>query len=138
MSWIPLNDYADIEDLVDVLEAMEDVSVKYKRIGASLRIKNGELQIIEKQNRHDPKAGLSAVLENWLNLNFLAKKGESQQPPSWRKVVEVVAKSVAGGNHALAKKIASEHPCIGDHCFINIPGICYVLYLRCMAKHVWY
>ena len=99
---------------MDVLEAMEDVAVKYKRIGAALRIKNGELQIIEKQNRHDPKAGLSAVLENWLNLNYSAKRGEIQQPPSWRKVVEVVAKSVAGGNHALARKIASDHPYIRE------------------------
>ncbi len=96
-----------MDDLGELVEEMDDVATKYKSIGIALRIKHSELNIIERKHRYDPKAALTSVLEEWLKLNYSAKKGEARKMPSWRRVVEVVDKSSGGNNHALAKKIAA-------------------------------
>ncbi len=107
-----------IDDIGDLLDEMQEVAVNYKGIGIALRLNIGEVNIIEKQHRHDPRAALSSVLEQWLNLNYTTKKGEAVKMPSWRRVVEVVDKRSAGGNHALAKRIAANHYIAGLSCFV--------------------
>ena len=99
-----------MEDLLDVIEAMHDVALHYKSIGVALRVKYAELENIEaKYHYHDVKGGLMAVLEQWLKSNYTKKWTDNPSWPSWRKVVEVVAKSWAGNNHALAMEIAENH-----------------------------
>ena len=100
-----------MEDLFELIEAMDDVSVHYKSIGVALRVKYAELENIEaKYHYSDVKGGLTAVLEQWLKSNYTKKDTNNPSWPSWRKVVEVVAKSWAGNNHALAMEIAENHP----------------------------
>ena len=107
----------DLEDLTDVVEAMEDVAVNYGSIGLALRIKYSQIEIIERSCHGDARLGLRKVLKQWLSLNYNRQK-ETSNPswPCWRKVVEVVDKGCAGHNHALAKKIADKHPYVGKVC----------------------
>ena len=99
-----------LEDLFELIEAMDEVSVHYKSIGVALRVKYAELENIEaKHHYHDVKGGLTAVLEQWLKSNYTKKATDNPSYPSWHKVVEVVAKSWAGNNQALAMEIADNH-----------------------------
>ena len=43
----------------------------------------------------------------WLKHSYNVDK---HGPPTWRRLVEAVDKEAGGNNHALAEKIASNHP----------------------------
>ena len=53
-----------------------------------------------------PDRCLSDVIENWLKRNY---NTERFGPPTWRKLVEIVADPAAGNDRALAGKIARKH-----------------------------
>ena len=49
----------------------------------------------------------SEMLLVWLRHSYNVDK---HRPPTWRRLVEAVDSDAGGNNHALAKKIASNHP----------------------------
>lgn len=67
----------------------------------------GELQTIELEHDKDVARRFIQVLTVWLKQEY---KVEKYGFPTWRKIVEAVDSPAGGGNHALAKAIASKHP----------------------------
>ena len=96
--------------------ALIPVAAKWKDIGTALRLKAGDLDAIEAAHPGNPQACLSEGVTHWLRRNYNSKRFG---PPTWRKLVEVVADPAAGGNPALAREIALEH-CSKVHTEINL------------------
>ena len=104
------------DDRFDVKSALIPVAAKWKDIGTALRLKAGDLDAIEAAHPGDPRACLSEGVTHWLRRNYNSKRFG---PPTWRKLVEVVADPAAGGNPALAREIALKH-CGKVHTEINL------------------
>ena len=79
------------------MRAVHDVVGKWKGIARCLRVK--DIDQIEKDYRGVGKR-MIAVLSAWLQGQTL-----DNEPPSWKKVVWVVADHVGGGNPAHAEHI---------------------------------
>ena len=85
---------------------MMPVASSWKTIGRGLRIDSGHLETIQESSQK-PKECLSDMLTCWLKGNYNVKQfGE----PTWQAVVKVVADPAGGDNHALALRIAEQHP----------------------------
>ena len=90
---------------------------RWKAIGIALRLKYGELDGI---NSGRPDECLSDVIANWLKRNYNVDRFG---PPTWRKLVEIVADPAGGNNKALADEIARKHLTEkedGSTCFDNL------------------
>ena len=82
------------------------IAGSWKTIGRGLRISPGRLEIIQKDNPGNSKECLSEMLTCWLKRSYDVERfGE----PTWRSVVNVVARPAAGDNCALALNIAKQH-----------------------------
>ena len=92
-----------------VYQKVTNISSHYYEFGIALGLPPAELDNIKEESK-SPRA-LSGVLQAWLKQNY---NTEIHGPPTWRKLVEAVDHPAGGNNHALAKTIASEHPCIGN------------------------
>ena len=89
-----------------MLEEMIPLVARWKAIGRGFRIDSGRLDQIQTDNHGDCEECLSGVLTCWLRKNYDVELfGE----PTWRTVVKVVARPVAGNNCALAMTIAGRH-----------------------------
>ena len=66
-----------------------------------------EMKKIKKGCAQDLDDAYTEMLLVWLKHSY---KVERYGPPTWRRLVEVVDDPAGGNNHALAKKIASNHP----------------------------
>ena len=96
----------DEEDLFDIQEALISAVAKWKSIGTGLGIKRGKLDEIEARHSGDPSECLAEMLTTWLRRSYDVKRfGE----PTWRKLTQIVSKSAAGNNPALALTIANKH-----------------------------
>ena len=94
----------DIDDLADVLEAVEPLSGKWRRFSTKLGIKDRSLDLIEKNHSGDADACLYEALKVWLKLNYdLSKHGR----PSWQRL----AKAVSSLDYGLFERIAKMHIC---------------------------
>ncbi len=93
----------DIDDKVDVVNALTVVHSRYYEIGTQLHL--NDLKEIRTRSTTDTIA-MCEVIEEWLNGNYNTKKFGV---PTWKKLVEVVAHPNGGKNTFLAEKIASEH-----------------------------
>ncbi len=94
------------DDLFDVIEELTPISSKWKSIGTGLRLKRGKLNEIGAAHPGNPSECLSDVVFSWLNKEYDWKRfGE----PTWRRIVEVVEHSAAGGSPATALSIAKRH-----------------------------
>ena len=102
-SSIHLFSYSDIDDKVDVVNALTDVQFRYYEIGTQLRLR--ALETIKNRSTTDTIA-MGSVIEEWLNGNYNTEKFG---PPTWKKLVEVVANRNGGNNNSLSKKIACDH-----------------------------
>ena len=92
--------------MLDLKEALADISSKWKDIGIAFRLKSGKLKAIKAECLGNPSDCLRDVLIDWLNRNYNTEKfGE----PTWQRVVEVIAHPAAGGNRSLAASIAKKH-----------------------------
>ena len=107
---------SDLSDnLFDVQNELNPVAVKWKSIGASLRLKSDTLKSIDARCSDDIYACLSGMVTEWLKRNYdVGKFGQ----PTWQKLVEVVVHPSGGANTALAMAIARRHKAGGmlsDH-----------------------
>ena len=85
---------------------MISLADSWKAIGRGLRIDNGCLRTIQADYPRNSKECLSEMLTCWLKGRYGLKQfGE----PTWQAVVEVVADPAAGGDCALALRIARKH-----------------------------
>ena len=100
------------DDLRDVKRALTTLNARWKDIGIGVGLKSGQLN-----NLGNPDECLFHVITNWLKRNYNTEKFG---PPTWRRLVEVVADESGGNDRALAGKIAREHPTEikdGESCF---------------------
>jgi hypothetical protein len=65
------------------------------------------MEAIQKAFRQDIPQAFIEVLNIFLKHRYNVQK---YGPPTWRKLVEAVDNPAGGNNHALAKKIAENHP----------------------------
>ena len=65
------------------------------------------MDAVQKAFRQDIPQAFTEVLKVFLNHRYNVEK---YGPPTWRKLVEAVDSPAGGNNHALAKKIAKDHP----------------------------
>ena len=94
------------QDEQDVREALMSLAARYRGVGMSLGLSADELDAIRLKSLGDPKSALSEVVSAWIKQAYnVSRFGH----PSWRRVVAAVDSKAGGCNHALAKKIASEH-----------------------------
>ena len=95
-----------IIDLFEVVSELEPVAYRWKHIGRALRLDQGQLKKIEKENKDDIDDCLSEALTLWLNKNYDTEKfGE----PSWELLAEAVGHPAGGNNSALAEGIRQRH-----------------------------
>ena len=97
--------YTDIADLPAVNDEVADsLASEWRGMCTALGLLNDNA--IAKKFFHDPNDCLKEVLCQWLNQKY---DTERHGLPTWKKLVEVVAKSAGGSNPALAEKIAENH-----------------------------
>lgn len=97
------------EDLPDILEELIPVIPRYYSLGRSLRLDPHQLNEIRKTYLHekDAEQALNDVMLLWLSKQYDTDKFGF---PTWRVLIEAVAKRLGGNNIDLAKKMASNHP----------------------------
>ena len=92
----------DIDDLNEVLDAVETLSAQWSLLCTRLGVKQSTLRLIETNHPGDVRMCLYKALGEWLSLNYnFDKHGR----PSWRKLAE----AVKSFDYALFKKIADTH-----------------------------
>ena len=92
----------DIDDLADVLEAVEPLSGKWRMLWINIGIRNSDLDLIERNHHGDAHTCLFKALEVWLKLNYNHSK---YGRPSWQRL----AKSVSSLDYGLFERIAKIH-----------------------------
>ncbi len=89
-----------------MVEEVSDLAVRFIQLGKALRLVKADMDIIQSKHKDEPKAGLYAVIETWLQHNHAISK---HGVPTWRVLVKAVAHPYGGSNCALARKIAANH-----------------------------
>ncbi len=90
-------------DVVDVMDELTDVKSRYNEIGTQLRI-TADLDEIRTRSPNNTIA-MTSVIKEWLKGNYNTEKSG---PPTWRRLVEVVANPNGGNNNFLAQEIAKK------------------------------
>lgn len=88
-----------------MVSALNPLSARWKKIGRAFGLKANVLERIKAANPENPEECLSQVILEWLRLNYNVKKFGR---PTWKRLVEVVARPAGGNNTVLAKKIAKK------------------------------
>ena len=83
------------------------VKTRYKTFGMILGIGISELDAIQRTNVFDLEDALVAVVVTWLRQRYDVEK---YGHPTWRRIVAAIDNEAGGNNHALAKRIANNHP----------------------------
>ena len=94
--------YIDENDLDSVFAACQPCATKWDMIGLRLGLPKSSLDIIKDQERSNPVKCLNEMLSHWLKQTELISGY-----PSWRALCNAIHN--AGGNPALAGRIAKEH-----------------------------
>ena len=92
----------DIDDLLDVLDAVESLSGKWKMLSTKLGIKTSSIDVIEHNHPGDVKACLYDALVDWLKMNYDHQRHER---PSWERL----AKAVKSLDSGLFEQINMQH-----------------------------
>ena len=95
------------DELSEVMDELLSIKSSYYALGRALRLPIGELNAVRKQNPFDVEQALNDLLLLWLQQKYNVQKYGF---PSWRSLVEAVDKESGGNNHALARRIAHNHP----------------------------
>lgn len=96
----------DIEDFLDVYEAVKPFSANSRQIGIYLGLRTYTMNTIKENSDKSVITCLEQVLQYWLSKGY---NYERHGVPCWRKVCTAIKK---GGDPALAEKIAQEHPLV--------------------------
>ena len=94
------------DDLFHVYKEMIPLASEWQDITLAMGIKQSDIDTIHTQYPGLPYGCLKAALGKWLRKGYNVEK---HGPPTWKKVVEVVADQAGGKNPAFAKKIACNH-----------------------------
>ena len=82
------------------------MAYRWKHIGLALRLDQGQLKKIKKENKDDLDECLTGALTLWLNKNYNTKRfGE----PSWELLAKAVSHPAGGNNPALSEEIIRSH-----------------------------
>ena len=93
-------------DLSEVFDAVHDCRAKWRNLCLILGISDDDLSAIEQKRSDGPDACLRDGLKSWLKEDY---DTERHGPPTWRNLVDAVANSSGGDDHALALDIAEKH-----------------------------
>ena len=85
--FIILTTSIDIEDLSDVLKAVQTLAAKWKLLSTNLGMKQETIELIQHNNSRDAMMCLLEALAEWLKLNYTYQR---HGKPSWRKLAEAV------------------------------------------------
>ena len=91
---------------MEVFDAVYNCRAKWRNLCLILGISADDLSAIWKEQSGDADACLQEGLTCWLKEGYDTDK---HHPPSWRWLVDAVANSAGGDNHALALDIAENH-----------------------------
>ena len=94
------------DTLFDVYDAVYDCRPKWRNLCLALRVSPVDLSAIDEKRHGDPDACLQDGLSLWLQGHY---NTDTYGPPSWRMLVDAVANSAGGDEHALAVEIAEKH-----------------------------
>ena len=88
-SWVHAiyNCSAGIDDLGDVLDAVETLSSEWRLLSTKLRIKESTLDVIERNYPTNVQTCLYKALGEWLRLNY---DHQRHGRPSWRRLAEAM------------------------------------------------
>ena len=89
------------------MKEVMQVKTRYKTFGMMLGLGFTELEAIQRTNAFDVEDALVAVVITWLRQKYNVEKFGH---PTWRRIVEALDNEAGGNNHALAKRIARNHP----------------------------
>ena len=104
------------EDEQSVRDELMSLAARYDGIGITLGLSSGELEIIRRDCVGDSRRALGQVIRTWLRQSYnVGVFG----PPSWRSLVKTVDSPAGGGNHVIAKRIASKHKGIVEDWFLE-------------------
>ena len=90
------------DDLVDEVDAVNDLAAKWRSLGLALRVKAAELNTISSKNHTNPTDCLNDMLLAWLQQHYDTKQFGV---PSWRMLRQAISKPAGGNNPAFANKI---------------------------------
>ena len=90
------------DDITDIAKELSGFEAHYYKLGLSLHLSPGKVQVIQVNNPHDCETAFGQVIVQWLLMNY---NHAMFGPPSWQLLV----KAVDTIDHQLAKKIASNH-----------------------------
>ena len=93
------------------MKEVMDVAVRWKPLGAALRLKPSDLDTIQARHHGDPTECLRDMLVAWLQQRYDTKMFGQ---PSWRLLCQAVYKPVGGNNPLLARRIARNHKGMGS------------------------
>ena len=100
----PITDVDD--DVSDVMDVVATLAANYYDLGQALKVRAGELKIIKNNHQGDMKTALQEVIMQWLMQNYnVPRFGEPT-------LVKAVAQRSGGGDGALARRIAKNHPAV--------------------------
>ena len=98
--------YLAEEDLGDVLDEVMDLTGRWTNMCTALRLRTRAEDTIARQYFHQVDDCLKAALRMWLRQEYDTGK---YGLPTWKKLVEAVAKRAGGNDVVLAKEIAKKH-----------------------------
>ena len=90
------------DDLGDVVDAVEPLASKWRRLCTKLRLKETNLDVIERNNPGDMHGCLHKALGEWLRLNY---DHQRHGRPSWKRLAEAVSSL----DSALSEKITTRY-----------------------------
>ena len=102
------------DHLSEIVDEIVSIKSEYYSLGICLGLPASELTAVSRQYPHDMEQALKDILLLWLQQKYDVQR---YGIPSWRKLVEAVDKESGGNNHALAKRIASNHLFMGTQVF---------------------
>ncbi len=79
------------------------IAAQWRTIARRLRLRNGNMEVIQENNRGNVRMCLQLAITDWLNLEYNVT---TNGLPSWKKLAEVVR----GVNNALYLRIVEKHP----------------------------
>ena len=89
-----------------MFDAVHNCRAKWRNLCLILGISDDDLSAIKKEQSDDSDDCLLEGLTRWLKGGYDTEK---HGPPTWRRLVDAVANSAGGDDHALALDIAEEH-----------------------------
>ena len=96
-----------IDDLFTIIDELHTLAHKWKQIGLALRLQPDALSNI-RENKDSVEGCLEEMLTMWLKKVNMCNRAQLGDP-SWKTLVEAVARPTGGGHAALAERITKKH-----------------------------